>query len=180
MALFIRDYPGWTSTRKVKPIGILLKQETVSGSGISRATCKSAPHSRQITTPAPNHSVFKHQMPDQQHQSTEGKHKNSTACNYFSANYLLLAILELVRPIPMHFSRCGANLDAARVRWQFGHTHSYCFFIIGGWPNMSRPGVLMISTITAHECTVILDEHQNRQMLYKVRKWLASYNAQRK
>jgi len=79
MALFIRDYPGWTSTRKVKPIGILLKQETVSGSGISRATCKSAPHSRQITTPAPNHSVFTRQMPDQQHQSTEGKHKNRTA-----------------------------------------------------------------------------------------------------
>ena len=39
-------------------IWILLKQETVSGSGISLAVCKSAPHSRQITTPAPHHSVF--------------------------------------------------------------------------------------------------------------------------
>ena len=27
--------PGWVSTRKIKPIWILLKQETVSGSGIS-------------------------------------------------------------------------------------------------------------------------------------------------
>jgi len=35
----------------------LLKQETVSGSGISWAVCKSAPR-RQITTPAPHHSVF--------------------------------------------------------------------------------------------------------------------------
>jgi len=26
--------PGWAGTRKVKPIWILLKQETVSGSGI--------------------------------------------------------------------------------------------------------------------------------------------------
>ena len=34
------------------------KQETVSGSGISWAVCKSAPCSRQITTPAPHHSVF--------------------------------------------------------------------------------------------------------------------------
>jgi len=50
--------PRWAGTRKVKPIRILLKQETVSGSGISRAICKSAPHSRQITTPAPHHSVF--------------------------------------------------------------------------------------------------------------------------
>jgi len=35
-----------------------LKQETVSGSDISWAICKSAPRSRQITTPAPHHSVF--------------------------------------------------------------------------------------------------------------------------
>jgi len=39
--------------QKVKPIWILLKQETVSGSGISWAICKSAPCSRQITTTAP-------------------------------------------------------------------------------------------------------------------------------
>ena len=34
----------------------LLKQETVSGSGISWAICKSAPCSKQIITPAPHHS----------------------------------------------------------------------------------------------------------------------------
>ena len=44
--------------QKWKTIWILLKQETVSCSGISWAICKSAPHSRQITTPAPHHSVF--------------------------------------------------------------------------------------------------------------------------
>ena len=47
--------PGWVSTRKVKPIWILLKQETVGGSGISWAIRMSAPRSRQITTPAPHH-----------------------------------------------------------------------------------------------------------------------------
>jgi len=41
----------FSSTRKAKPIWILLKQETVSGSVISWAICKSAPRSRQITTP---------------------------------------------------------------------------------------------------------------------------------
>ena len=50
--------PGWAGTRKVKPIWILLRQETVSGSGINWAVCKSAPRSRQTTTPAPHHSVF--------------------------------------------------------------------------------------------------------------------------
>ena len=55
-ALFPR-LPRWVGTRKVKPIWILLKQETVSGSGISLAICKSAPRSRQITTPAP-HTLF--------------------------------------------------------------------------------------------------------------------------
>jgi len=48
----------WAGTRKVKPIWILLKQETVSGSGISWTVCKSAPRSRQITMPAPHCSVF--------------------------------------------------------------------------------------------------------------------------
>jgi len=37
---------------------VLLKQATVSGSGISWAICKSAPRSRQINMAAPHHSVF--------------------------------------------------------------------------------------------------------------------------
>jgi len=44
--------------QKVKVIWTLLKQETVSGSGISWAICKSAPCSRQITMPVPQHPVF--------------------------------------------------------------------------------------------------------------------------
>jgi len=58
LAALFPGLPRWASTRKVKPIWILLKQETVSGSSISWAICKSAPHSRQITMPAPHHSVF--------------------------------------------------------------------------------------------------------------------------
>jgi len=45
----------------------------VSGGGISWAICKSAPRSRQITTPASHHSFFTDRMPNQQRQSTEGK-----------------------------------------------------------------------------------------------------------
>jgi len=67
--------PRWAGTRKVKPIWILLKQQTVSGSGISWAICQSAPRSRQTTTPAPHHSVFYRPdaLPVAQRQSTEGK-----------------------------------------------------------------------------------------------------------
>ena len=50
--------PRWAGTRKVKRVWILLKQETVSGSGIIWAICKSAPCSRQTTTLAPHYSVF--------------------------------------------------------------------------------------------------------------------------
>jgi len=61
--------PGWAGTRKVKPIRILLKQETVSGNGIRWAICKSAPRSKQITTPAPpHHSLF--YRPDAQGRAT--------------------------------------------------------------------------------------------------------------
>jgi len=63
--------------QKGKPIWILLKEETVSGSGISWAICKSASRSRQITMPATHHSVFftgrmPFLLPNQQRQSTEG------------------------------------------------------------------------------------------------------------
>ena len=76
----------------------LLKQETVSGSGISWAICKSAPRSRQIITPAPHYSVFftgrmPFLPPNQQRQSTEGNsnymqlvelHQNSTLSTWIS------------------------------------------------------------------------------------------------
>jgi len=46
-------------------------------SWVSWVICKSAPRCRQITTPAPHHSVFTGRMPflppNQQRQSTEGK-----------------------------------------------------------------------------------------------------------
>ena len=44
--------------RKGNTIWIFVKQETLSGSGISWAECKSAPRCRQITTPAPHYSLF--------------------------------------------------------------------------------------------------------------------------
>ena len=74
---FNGPFSGTTGPTKVKPIWIILKQETVSGSGISWAICKSAPRSRHITTPEPHHSFFTGRMPflppNQQRQSTEGK-----------------------------------------------------------------------------------------------------------
>jgi len=51
---FVQDYPGEPVP---EPIWILLKQETVSCSGISWTICKSAPCPRKIM-PAPHHSVF--------------------------------------------------------------------------------------------------------------------------
>jgi len=57
-------------------IWILLEQETVSGSGISWAICKSAPRSRQIITQALHYSSFftgrmPFLPPSQHRQSTE-------------------------------------------------------------------------------------------------------------
>ena len=81
------ELPGCAGTRKVKPIWILLKQETVSGSGISWPICKSASRSRQITMPVPHHwGFFIGRMPllppNQQRQSTEGV-VNVTHLTYF-------------------------------------------------------------------------------------------------
>ena len=60
--------------QKDKTNMVLLKQETVSGSCISWAICKSAPRSRQITMPAPHHSVFYRPDPLLAAQPTASKH----------------------------------------------------------------------------------------------------------
>jgi len=67
---------GWAGTRKVKPTWILQKQETVSG--ISWAACKSAPRSRQMTMPAPHHSVFYRSDALPAAQPTASKHWRHT------------------------------------------------------------------------------------------------------
>jgi len=72
----------WASTRKVKPIWILLKQETVSGNGMSLAIYKSALRCRQITITMPVSLCSVFYRPDalsaaqQQHQSTEDNSKH--------------------------------------------------------------------------------------------------------
>ena len=85
LAALFPGLPGWAGTTKAKPIWILLKQETVSGSGISWNICKSAPRSRQMTMPAPHHWVFFTGLmpflpPNQQRQSTEGIKHHINAC----------------------------------------------------------------------------------------------------
>jgi len=96
--------------QKEKPIWVLLKQETVSGSGISWAICKSAPRSRQITTPEPHHSVLAGRMPflppNQQHQSTES---NS-----------IISIMQL----PPYLADCRTNVVLLR-RWALALCGSY-------------------------------------------------------
>jgi len=57
--------------QKGKTIWILLKQEAVSGSGISWAVCKSAPHHFVFFT-----SWMPFLPPNQQRQSTEGSYQH--------------------------------------------------------------------------------------------------------
>ena len=91
MALF-PGLPGWASTRKVKPIWILLKQATVSGSGISWAICKSASRSKQITMPVPHHSVF--YMPDALPAAQPTASKHWRLFSIFDNNAEILSISE--------------------------------------------------------------------------------------
>jgi len=57
-----------------------MKQETVSGSGISWAICKFAPRSRQITLPGPHHSVFYRPDALPATQPTASKHWRHICC----------------------------------------------------------------------------------------------------
>ena len=84
--------PGTTRVsryQKGKPIWILLKQETVSGSGICWAIYKAASRCRQITMPAPHHSVFYRPDALAATQPTASKHWRQICCLY-SLSYLYL------------------------------------------------------------------------------------------
>ena len=108
--------PKWAGTRKVKPIWILLKQETVSGSGIRWAICKSAPLSRQKTTPAPHHSVFTGRMPllppNQQRQSTEGTNVNRHWWENLNIQLNIDDSHASFHPVSAHGFRCPAAVNS--------------------------------------------------------------------
>lgn len=81
----------------------------------------------------------------------------------------------LFLPIPMHFSRWGAKRLAARVREQFGQTHSCCF-LTGCWPKTSKPAWSTISTqITKYtfvEKKIILKNYGPWRMRKKYKKYI--------
>ena len=129
--------PGWAGTRKVKPIWILLKQETLSGSDISWAICKSAPSFRQITTPAPHHSVFLQASmpflpPNQQRQSTEGRfcHMGIISDNWYFYKFGPLKIFSQSQQIKLETSNCRscemlASGWQATVNWAWLWSHDF-------------------------------------------------------
>ena len=113
MALFL-GLPRWASTRKVKPIWILLKQETVSGSGIIWAMCKSASRFRLRTMPAPHHSVFCRPDALPATQPTAPKHWR----HCFSFNTTLISCSGCCTVVFMLIDICLQCFDA--VGWVAG------------------------------------------------------------
>ena len=111
--------PGWAGSRKVKPIWMLLEQETVSGSGISWAICKSAPSSRQITMPVPHHSVFYRPDALPATQPTASKHWRQKGNIVRTA--LCSVVYDSCAQRYAHKYEQFFNLCLVRVRLVFGH-----------------------------------------------------------
>lgn len=75
-----------------------------------------------------------------------GQSSNQTLSSVMATYFLLAAIRVLLRPIPIHFSRWGANFWAPRAREQLGHKQSIFFLIAKGlFPNISIPFTSTIS-----------------------------------
>jgi len=63
LTAFFPGQPGYAVTRRVKPIWILMKQETMGGGGITWTIFKSyAPLPKWVTVPLPGLSVFTNRM----------------------------------------------------------------------------------------------------------------------
>ena len=126
--------PGWAGTRKVKPIWILLKQETVSGSGISWTICKSAPSFRQT---ASHHSVFYRSDALPAAQPTASKHWRHVNWDYICSSSKFRAFLAvsvsnaLVMLCWLQVVTCRRTLTQPRWRswinrWWRWWIHEYC------------------------------------------------------
>jgi len=84
----------------------LLEQEIMSGSGISWATCKSALHPRQITTPTSQHSVFYRPDALPTAQPTASKQWRS----HTSYSKVYFPVLEICIPMA-NFNSLQGSLD---------------------------------------------------------------------
>jgi len=94
--------------QKVKPSWILLKQETVSASGISWAICKSAPRSRQITSPAPHNSVFLQAgYPSCRSTNRVKALKGKCRCTCHTQNQICIRMLKIRKPAAHNLSVCS-------------------------------------------------------------------------
>jgi len=107
--------PRWASTRKVKPIWILLEQETVSGSGNSWAICKSAPCSRQTTMPAPHHSVFYRPDALPATQPTVSKHWRHVPCAI--STYMYIKTARVIQKSWRIYVHLWMGLQSAHLWW---------------------------------------------------------------
>jgi len=96
-----------------KPIWILPKQETVSGSGVSWAICKSAPRSRQIAMPAPHHSVFYRPDGLPATQPTASKHWRQDLC--VAQCWVISSWLTLLTPVVLMLIYQSVSLVALLI-----------------------------------------------------------------
>ena len=114
---------------------ILLEQETVSGSGISWAICKSAPRSRQITTSLqyPTTLFFTGRMPfmppNQQRQSTEGNVRQSPVSYGHNLYTCKISRNQAVQKCGNRWTDMSDLITTLLIR-TVGNTNQKCHFII--------------------------------------------------
>jgi len=94
----------------------------VSGRGISWAICKSAPRSRQITTPAPHHSVFYRPNALPAAQPTASKHWRHTVMMQVPWELNASVVLVLASTAEWNTDNCYR----CRSGFMLGHTGVSC------------------------------------------------------
>ena len=103
-----------------------MKQETVSGSGISWALCKSAPRSWQITMPAPHHSFLQAGCPSCHPNNSVKALKAKLHCSIemkgliHGSNSTAMLIAKLYLPIVFSCSKSSPKALFWN-RWKMSH-----------------------------------------------------------
>ena len=137
--------PGWAGTRKVKPVWISQKQETVSGSGISWAICKSAPRSCQH----PITEFFTDRMPflppNQQRQSTERRR-----AMLWNIQEAAPAMLQMPRFFVFFATHCVLNLQFCLILLS-----AICLFVCWAVSSILLLNLCQVNLCTFEACVYV-------------------------
>ena len=137
----------------------------MSGSGISWDICKSAPRSRQITTPVPHHSIFYRPDARPAAQPTASKHWRQVTDNSTLLNYTHTHVSCVIM-----YSLCATSSPPSFTLHLLKHTGlDFCQYMFMG--KTKSASIILGSQHWCYRLTAVLWCRRQQQISIDISNW---------